>query len=1050
MGRAIGIDLGTTNTAVAVLKDGRPFVLEDEKGYKVLPSTVSLKDDGKFVVGQAARAMLLTRPEFTVYAVKRLMGRRWDSPEVEAIRSRLPFTIQPAPDGTCLVGMGDQFFTPVEVSALVLQVARSIAERALGEKVDEAVITVPAYFNHAQRAATFEAARLAGLRCERLLNEPTAAALAYGFRKDIERTLVIYDLGGGTFDVSVLRLSAGVYEILSTRGDTFLGGEDLDHRLVDHLANSFEATHKIDLREDKMALQRLKDAAERAKCELSFTDRTTVLIPRVTPQHNLEQVVSRLTLETLVEDLVQRTLEIVRTAVSEAGLKLSDVEDVILVGGQTRMPRVREAVGALFKKEPSRTVHPEEAVAIGAAVHASSLGAGDGKAPVLLDVTPFDLGIEVVGGLFQPIIARNSQVPTSQTRSFATVQDNQETVRITVRQGYSRQSAEDEFLGEFIMTGLTPAPRMQTKVDVTFRIDTNGMLHVMAVDPSTGERKRITVRNYAEVVGAKGGVGFELDGDVHKGAIPSSASAPAPAPGEPGAAAAGPASADKGKGGRIASFFGRMARRKQAEPDAKPAAAVVPEAEPEDLDMGSLEALPEEAVAEATASAAAAAVREDLGVGTLRAKGPGETDSVSVSAPGKRRIVLPEVRPAGVEEGGRATTRTEPMTESREEEPEADLAVNTVAIFGLAGESPSWERPDQSAPSTNAAVAAAPVTRGPNVEQDPQAAQGKWDFGLDINEDPGTDEDFERLFHALERGDAPRMPPPPLEDSDVNPTLMPLDTPAPRMREEPSASSGRSKVIPAPAPPTPAPVSGRRRSAPEPRPAPSPVTLHDLVGEDTRARVLGQDDAYKLFSVSTDSSQGSADRARAAAKAVQQLGEGFESGGDLDDLFALADELFSVDEAHAPPRRPPVSPKVSAPPVPPPRTPEPPRPAPRTPEPRTPEPRTPEPTAEGGARKPARLKLAYPRLDALIAEYRENLRRGGCFVRTEQPLSVGREVRIEVRAPGLPSALELSGVVTAALSGAAARGQPAGMTIEYRLEPAQRSALERLIAQSTV
>ncbi len=1047
MGRAIGIDLGTTNTAVAVLKDGRPLVLEDEKGYKVLPSTVSLKDDGKFVVGQAARAMLLTRPEFTVYAVKRLIGRRYDSPEIEALRPRLPFVVQPAPDGTCLVGMGDQFFTPIEVSALILQVARSIAERALGERVEEAVITVPAYFNHAQRAATFEAARLAGLKCERLLNEPTAAALAYGFRKDIERTLLIYDLGGGTFDVSVLRLSSGVYEILSTRGDTCLGGEDLDHRLVDHLANNFEATYKVDLREDRTTLQRLKDAAERAKCELSFTDRTTVLIPRVTPQQNLEQVVSRLTLETLVEDLVQRTLEIVRTAVSEAGLKLVDIEDVILVGGQTRMPRVREAVGALFKKEPSRTVHPEEAVAIGAAVHANTLGTPDGRAPVLLDVTPFDLGIDVVGGLFQPIILRNSQIPASQTRSFATVQDNQEAVRITVRQGYSRQNAENEFLSEFVLTGLTPAPRMQTKVDVTFRMDSNGMLHVMAADPTTGERKRITVRNYAEVVAAKGGTGFEVDGDVHKGPLPSSASAPAPASGQPDATAA--ASAPQSRGGRLASFFGRMARRKEAaSSSAAPVQAAPPAGaeEPEDLNLADLESLPEEAVAAATASAAAAAVREDLSIGTLRAKGPGDPDSVSVATPGKRRIVLPTMREVDpVDEASRPAPRLDTNPDTREEEPEADLAVNTVAIFGLAGESPSWERPETMSPVSNAAVAAGPVTRGPAVDRDPGVEAGKWDFGLDIAEDLGDDEDFERLFHALEKGDgvkaggeraASRGAPPAPDAHDElegNPTLMPLDTPAPRKRDEVSASPPqRSKMIPPSGPPTPAPARGARAPAPrEGGPvAPTQVALSDIVGPDNRARVLGQGDSYKLFSVTPEPTHSAAERSRIATETIHQLDE-LDDPRDLDDLFALADELFSVDEAHAPSRKPPPPPRLVEPPPPPP---------PQAP---------PSPDASAGesvSKKPARLKLAYPRLDALVAEYRENLRRGGCFVRTEQPLQVGRDVAIEVRAPGLAFPLELSGVVTAALSGAAARGQPPGMSIEYRLSSEQRASLERLIA----
>ncbi|RME28397.1 MAG: molecular chaperone DnaK, partial [Deltaproteobacteria bacterium] len=496
MGRSIGIDLGTTNTVVAVLHEGRPQVVEDDKGYRVLPSVVSVDDFGTATVGHAARNKILTDPDRTVYAFKRLMGRRFDSEQAVEARKRVGYEIRPAADGLCTLRLGNQVLTPVEVSALVLQTAKEMAERALGEPVDEAVITVPAYFNHQQRAATFEAARVAGLRCERLLNEPTAAALAYGFRRDSDRTIVVYDLGGGTFDVSVLHLSGGVYEILATKGDTYLGGEDFDYRLVDYLADHFQTQTGVDLREDRTALQRIKDAAERAKCELSFTDRTTVLVPRITPQHNLELAVTRLTLESLVEDLVDRTLDVTRRALSDAGLQLSDIDDVILVGGQTRMPRVREAISGLFGREPSRGVHPEEVVAIGAAVHAASLtDRDDAPQHVLIDVTPFDLGIDVIGGLFQPIIPRNTHVPTSETRAFATSQDDQEAVRVTVRQGDSRFADENEFLGEFIMSGLTPAPRMQTKVEVTFRIDSNGMLHVSAMEPGTGESRRITIRN---------------------------------------------------------------------------------------------------------------------------------------------------------------------------------------------------------------------------------------------------------------------------------------------------------------------------------------------------------------------------------------------------------------------------------------------------------------------------------------------------------------------------------------------------------------------------
>ncbi|MCP4809803.1 MAG: Hsp70 family protein [Proteobacteria bacterium] len=498
MGRTIGIDLGTTNTAVAVFIKGRPKVLEDEKGYKVLPSVVCQKEDGSFVVGQAAKNRILTDPDNTVYAVKRLIGRQFSSRQAQDTARRMPFEITEGQDGEANVGLGEHVMTPAEVSAIILKVAKQIAERALGEEVEEAVITVPAYFNHAQRAATMEAAELAGLRCDRLLNEPTAAALAYGFRKDIERNVAIYDLGGGTFDVSVLHLSSGVYEVLATTGDTYLGGEDFDLRIVEWLADRFLAEHREDLREDVTALQRLKDAAERAKCELSFTDKVTVLVPRITPTRNLEYELTRSQLEELVGDLVDKTLDITQEAVAMAGLQINQLDDIVLVGGQTRMPRVREAISTLFGKEPSRSVHPEEVVAIGAAVHAQSLDEPDAGTTLLIDVTPFDLGIDSAGGFFTTLIERNTRIPFTKTRVFTTASEDQERVRITVRQGASRVAEECERLGEFVLDGLRAARRMERKIDVTFRIDANGMLHTTAVDRLTGERKQLVIRNYSD------------------------------------------------------------------------------------------------------------------------------------------------------------------------------------------------------------------------------------------------------------------------------------------------------------------------------------------------------------------------------------------------------------------------------------------------------------------------------------------------------------------------------------------------------------------------
>jgi molecular chaperone DnaK len=575
MGKSIGIDLGTTNTAVAVIIDGRPKVLEDEKGYKVLPSCVSWKGEGRYVIGQAAKNLILSAPERTVYAVKRLIGRRYDSVEVQRTAERVGFGLRPADDGGVLVALGDETLSPSEVCSVILQVARQIAERALGEEVDEAVITVPAYFTHAQRESTLEAARLAGLRCERLVNEPTAAALAYGYRKDLDRQLVIFDLGGGTFDVCVLRMAAGVYEIMSSRGDSFLGGEDFDFRLVDHLADHFQSKHGVDLREDRTSLQRLKDAAERAKCELSFTDRTTVLVPRVFEDVNLEMVVSRQTLEALVEDLVARTTEVTRRTLDDAGLSASDIDDVILVGGQTRMPKIRESITGLFGREPNRSVHPEEVVAVGAAVHANTLADSSIAATVLLDVTPFDLGIDSVGGMFAPIIPRNSKIPTSRTRTFATVHDNQDRVRVVVRQGEAIQADENEFLGEFVMGGVTPMPAMEAKVNVTFRLDANGMLHVQASEVATGERKQITIRNYAQLIaGEDADVRPDIEGessaprrgadDVPSGAPPADAVMATPVAGaEP------MAPSDDSKPSKLSALFGSLfgGRRKGRVPD---------------------------------------------------------------------------------------------------------------------------------------------------------------------------------------------------------------------------------------------------------------------------------------------------------------------------------------------------------------------------------------------------------------------------------------------------------------------------------------------------
>jgi molecular chaperone DnaK (HSP70) len=550
------------------------------------------------------------------------MGRRFDSPEVTAMRQRVGYAIEPAEDGGVKVRLGDSLMTPVEVSAIILQVARQIAEKQIGEPVDEAVVTVPAYFSHAQREATFKAAQLAGLKCERLLNEPTAAALAYGNRRNMEKTILVFDLGGGTLDVCVLRLSTGVYEILATNGDTFLGGEDFDFRLLGHLADTFQVSHGVDLRKEPVALQRLKDAAERAKCELSFTDRTTVLIPRVHQAQNLEIVVSRASLEALVEDLVARSIALIRETVAEAGLGLGQIDDVLLVGGQTRMPKVREAIATLFGKEPNRSIHPEEVVAIGAAVHASSLTDASISAPILLDVTPFDLGIDTVGGLFAPVISKNSKVPTSKTRTFVTVHDNQDQVRVVVRQGDSSRTEENEFLGEFVMQGLTPAPRMETRVDVSFRLDVNGMLHVHALEQGKKDKCQITIRNYARFVKARtGATGEPVKPEVvealrggHAGPQGVlSAGGPSTSLLSPDAVAPEPAEPDaRARKSRLTSVLDRLMGKREA---TRPSAPIPPAADPAQLvkDVQLVGSAPDEPVADAwSASSSDPGARIDL------------------------------------------------------------------------------------------------------------------------------------------------------------------------------------------------------------------------------------------------------------------------------------------------------------------------------------------------------------------------------------------------------------------------------------------------------
>ncbi len=498
MERIIGIDLGTTNSCVAIVEGGTPVVLPNKGGYKTTPSVVAISENGKRLVGHIAKRQSITNATNTVYASKRLIGRRWKSPAVRTMVETMPYTIVEGSNNDPRIKLRDRVYTVPEISSIILQEMKLISEEYTGEKIEKAVITVPAYFNDAQRQATKDAGRIAGLDVVRIINEPTAAALAYGFGREGDRTIAVYDLGGGTFDISVLSISNGVFEVLATAGDTFLGGEDFDGRIVmDWLVLEFAREHQIDLRRDKMALQRLRDAAEKAKCELSSARETEINLPFIistggSDALHLQKTLTRDRLEELTIDLVDRTVKICKKAVEEAGIGLKDIDDVILVGGQTRMPIVQAKVKEFFGKEPLKGVHPDEVVALGAAIQGMAL-MEDSQHVLLLDVTPHSLGIMIVGGFFSVLIPQNTTVPTSKSHIFTTVKDNQTSVKILVLQGESDRAEENELLGEFILTGLRPAPRGEVEIEVTFEINADGIVSVSAKDLETGQQQAITV-----------------------------------------------------------------------------------------------------------------------------------------------------------------------------------------------------------------------------------------------------------------------------------------------------------------------------------------------------------------------------------------------------------------------------------------------------------------------------------------------------------------------------------------------------------------------------
>lgn len=1081
MKNVIGIDLGTTNCCVAVVENGRPKVIEDEKGYNILPSYIALKGSNKFVVGHGAKAQAISNPANTLRTVKRLIGRKLNTPEVEDARKRVGFDIVEGPNQEVLLRIGEVTLSPVDASSILLKCIKGIAEKHLGREVTEAVITCPAYFTNAQRKATIEAGQKAGLRVLRLLNEPTAAALAYGYRKDVNKKILIYDLGGGTFDVSILEIGNNVYEVLATNGDSYLGGEDFDNRVVDYLAANFKTQHRVDLRQDRVGLQRLKDAAERAKCELSFVDKTQIMIPHVHGTVNLQAEMSRETLEKLVEDLVQKTVSVVNKTLEEANLKPSDIEDVILVGGQTRMPRVHEVMKSYFGKVPSKGVHPDEAVAIGAAVQAAALTEDKGEI-LLLDVTPFSLGIDSAGDVFTRIVGKNSVIPVSENRTFTTVMDNQEKVKIVVRQGESKKASENSFLGEFVLNGIRRAPKMEPKIDVTFRIDFNGILNVSAKDRFTGERQSIMIKDYFERASNpnyEGAPAMVAESPVKSGDAP---------PEVPDVAAEGAPT-----GGLFSRLVGRFGRKKEAAPEVGPDLGVdsgagipgVVPVDPEPVAPG----VPDPGrpgsdftgagFPGSTFGATAAPAASFYGDAPTAATNRALNDSMPPPSfnPGE-----PPAAPAPGSAGGSWRTTPPPTAPTWDTDPFNHLPQSRpfsgqyTDPFGQKLPTTTLSSPDPYAvpPQAESKSAAfdpfgivekgapgvpSPLPGGPNALREPEPFGGE---PRTASRPPSSIDPF----GIVEKPGATKAPDPFARSvGGRDPFNFESTDPFDRGGRGASAGAGNDllgldidKLVDElaegiPTVSTPLSSLGASRTS-----RPTSLTDNPLSGWQAPANMgSGLDDSMGLgggadiFALSEPTA---ASFGRTAERPIPSAGAGIPSslGSGSTGIRASSMHRGTADrgagglpeESNLPTgfldERPSLPsgfvPEGSSSPAADPSF--------------GPQPALDERLlkSDGSKKKPARLKIAYKRTDAFVNEYGENLSRGGTFIKTPSPLDLGRECVFELSIPNRDMPILLKGVVVWSSKGAVQleAGQEAGMGIKYVFdESSSKRDLERIL-----